>query len=159
RYSLKAAPVLWAVAMLSLVACKEESGIKVTRFSFVGLKAVTEGQLRSVLATAPSSTLPWGQKQYFSRDQFEADLKRIEAYYRDRGFPTAKVTSYDTKLNKDQTAVAITVNIAEGEPILVERVTLESLDALPADHLQTLEESLPLKAGLPLDRASLQSAR
>ncbi len=157
--SFRAAPIVLAAAMLALAACKEENGIKVTKFSFVGVKAVTDGQLHSVLATTPSSRLPWGEKQYFSRDQFEADLKRIEAYYRDRGFPAAKVTSYDTKLNKDQTGVAITVNISEGEPIRVERVTLEGLEVLPPDHLQTLEASLALKAGQPFDRAALQSRR
>ena len=148
-----------AFAVLALSACKEEGGIKVTRFSFVGVRAVTDGQLRSVLATAPSSRLPWGEKQVFRRDQFEADLKRIEAYYRDRGFPDAKVSSYDAQLNKDQTAVAITVTIAEGEPVRVERVTLEGLEVLPAEHLQALEAALPLKAGQPFDRASLQSTR
>src|SRR6476620_8620054 len=87
--------------------CKEEArGVKVTTFKFTGVHAVTDGQLRSVLATTPSSRLPWGDRHYFSRDQFEADLKRIEAFYRDRGFPDAKVTSYDAKLNKDQTSVA-----------------------------------------------------
>ncbi len=53
-----------------------------------GIKAVTDGQLRSVLATTPSSKLPWGDKHYFSREQFNADLKRIEAFYKDRGFRT-----------------------------------------------------------------------
>ena len=108
------APALLATLVLALTACKEDSGIKVTRFSFVGVQAVTEAQLRSVLATAPSSKLPFGPKQYFSRDQFEADLKRIQAFYLDRGFPDAKVTSYDTQLSKDQSSVAITVTISEG---------------------------------------------
>ena len=125
RISIRAwrfAPVALAVLAAAASACKEDSGIKVTSFTFVGVQAVTDGQLRSVLATTPSSKLPWGEKQYFSRDQFEADLKRIVAFYHDRGFPDAKVTSYDAKLNKDQSAVAITVTISEGEPIRVERV-------------------------------------
>jgi len=156
---LRVAPAFLAVLVVALSACKEDTGIKVTRFSFVGVKSVTDGQLRSVLATSPSSKLPWGEKQYFSRDQFEADLKRIEAYYRDRGFPAAKVTSYDTKLSKDQSSVAITVTISEGEPLRVERVTLDGLGVLPAEHLQALETTLALKAGQPLDRAALQSSR
>ena len=142
-----------ATLVLALTACKEDSGIKVTRFSFVGVQGGHRGQLRSVLATSPSSKLPFGEKQYFSRDQFEADLKRIEAFYRDRGFPDAKVTSYDTQLNKDQSSVAITVTIAEGEPIRVERVALEGLEVLPPEHCQTLEANLALKAGQPFDRA------
>ena len=75
--------VLAVAAIAASVACKEEGGVKVTTFSFIGVKNVTDGQLRSVLATTPSSKLPWGEKHYFSREQFQADLKRVEAYYRD----------------------------------------------------------------------------
>jgi len=115
--------------------------------------------LKSVLATSASSKIPWGQKHYFSRDQFEADLKRIVAFYRDRGYPDARVTSFDAKLNDTQTAVSITVNIAEGDPILVERVTFSGFEPLPEQHRTALESGLPLKAGLPLDRALLQASR
>src|SRR5438552_2227326 len=113
---------LLRVAFFCLLAaaatsCKEKGGVKVSSFTFKGTKAVTPAQLKSVLATAASSKIPWGQKHYFSRDQFEADLKRITAFYKDRGYPDARVTSFDAKLNDTQTSVRITVNIAEGEPV------------------------------------------
>ncbi len=96
--------------LLSAAACKEEGGVKVTSFTFHGAKAVTPAQLKSVLATSASSRLPWGQKHYFSRAQFDADLKRIVAFYKDRGYPDARITSFDTTLNPDQTSVKISVN-------------------------------------------------
>ena len=99
--------VLLCASVLLVSACKEEGGVKVTAFTFNGNEAVTEGQLRSVLATQPSSRLPWGEKHYFSREQFEADLKRIVAFYTDRGFPDARVTSFDVKLSEDQGSVRI----------------------------------------------------
>ena len=49
-----------------------------------------------------SGRLPWSQKEYFSREEFDADLKRIVAFYRDRGFPDARVTSFDVRLSDDQ---------------------------------------------------------
>jgi outer membrane protein assembly complex protein YaeT len=150
---------LGVVAMVSLTACKEDSGVKVTTFSFIGVKAVTDGQLRSVLATTPSSHLPWGEKHYFSREQFQADLKRVEAYYRDRGYPDARVSSFDVQLNKDQTSVKITVTVSEGEPVRVERIVLDGIEALPEQHRRALETNLPLKQGQPLDRALLQASR
>src|SRR5689334_8353557 len=150
--------VLCLVAVAA-ASCKEEGGVKVTSFTFKGTKAVTPGQLKSVLATAASSKIPWGQKHYFSRDQFEADLKRIVAFYRDRGYPDARVTSFDAKLNDTQTSVAITVNISEGDPIRVERVTFVGFEPLPEQHRTALESSLPLKTGQPLDRALLQASR
>src|SRR4029079_736055 len=157
RRSVLAAFLLIAVGAVG--GCKEEGGVKVSSFTFKGTKAVTPAQLKSVLATAASSKIPWGEKHYFSREQFEADLKRIVAFYKDRGYPDARVTSFDAKLNDTQTAVSITVNISEGEPIVVERVTFTAFEPLPEHHGTALENGLPLRAGQPLDRALLQASR
>jgi outer membrane protein insertion porin family/translocation and assembly module TamA len=151
--------MLFCIVAIAATGCKEEGGVKVTSFSFKGTKAVTPKQLKSVLATSASSKIPWGEKHYFSRDQFEADLKRIVAFYRDRGYPDARVTSFDAKMNDAQTSVAISVNISEGEPIRVERVEFSGFEPLPAEHRNALESGLPLKAGQPLDRARLQASR
>ena len=148
-----------AVLLLFVSACKEDSGVKVKSFTFKGNQAVTAGQLKSVLATSASSKLPWGTKRYFSREQFDADLKRIVAFYTDRGFPDARVTSFDAKLNDKQDAVDITINISEGAPLTVERIVLEGFEALPEDHRAALDTRLPLKPGAPLDRALLQASR
>lgn len=148
------------IFLLFAAACKEDgSGVKVKSFTIKGTKAVTAGQLKSVLATAGSSKLPWGEKHYFSREQFEADLKRIAAFYKDRGFPDARVTSFDAKLNEDQTSVSVTVNIDEGQPTLVQQVILSGFESLPEPRRRNLPNRLPLKAGQPLDRALLQASR
>jgi outer membrane protein assembly complex protein YaeT len=147
--------------LLAAAACKEEgtSGIEVKSLSFNGLNAVTSGQLKSVLATTQSSRLPWGDKQFFDRTQFEADLRRIIAFYEDRGYPSASVRSFDVKLSDDQTSVRITIDIDEGPPILVERIDLTGVDALPEDHRRALEGRLPIAPGRPLDRSLVQAAR
>src|SRR6476620_7848402 len=151
--------ILFCVIAAAVTSCKEEGGIKVSSFTFKGTKAVTANQLKSVLATSASSKIPWGEKHYFSREQFEADLKRITAFYKDRGFPDARVTSFDAKLNDAQTSVSITVSIDEGQPVTVERIDFAGFDPLPQQHRQTLEAQLPLKVGQPLDRALLQASR
>ena len=154
---------LRAILALSLAAtlgCKEErTGVVVSDLSFDGNRAVSNRQLRSVLATAESSKLPWGARRYFSREQFEADLKRIEAFYADRGFPDARVKSYDVKLNEAQTAVDVRIVIAEGEPVRVESITFTGFDSLPENHRRDLSTRLPLKEGQPLDRAQMQASR
>ena len=150
--------MLLCLLCAAAAACKE-GGVKVSSFKFTGTKAVSTGQLKSVLATASSSWLPWGTKRYFSREQFEADLKRIVAFYKDRGYPDARVTSFDAKLNDTQTSVSITVNIEEGEPVRVERLTLEGFEPLAEARRSALEAQLPLKAGAAVDRALLQANR
>jgi outer membrane protein assembly complex protein YaeT len=153
------ATFVWLTTLVGVAGCKEEGGVKVTSMAFTGIKAVKAGQLKSVLATNASSKLPWGEKHYFSREQFEADLKRIVAFYHDRGFPEARVASFDVKLSDDQRSVAITLNIAEGEPIVAERVELQGFEALPANHRTRLERTLALKPGQPMDRALIQASR
>jgi outer membrane protein assembly complex protein YaeT len=146
-------------ALSVAAACKEEGGVRVSSFTFKGNQGVSAGQLKQVLATQASSKLPWGEKHYFSREQFEADLKRIVAFYTDRGYPDARVTSFDAQLSEDQSSVKITVNISEGQPVVVERIAFEGLESIPADHLSALHNKLPLKAGQPLDRALVQASR
>jgi outer membrane protein assembly complex protein YaeT len=148
-----------AVTLLGSGACKEEGGVKVKSLEFEGLKAVSKGQLMAVLATGESSKLPWGERRNFSREQFEADVKRIVAFYRDRGYPDARVASFDVQLSSDQSAVDIVVRIAEGEPVRVERVEFKGFEVLPGPARRFMEARLPLKAGQPADRAVLQAAR
>jgi outer membrane protein assembly factor BamA len=148
------------VLLLLAAACKEEgSGVEVKSLKLVGHKSISDGDVRSVLASAVSSKLPWGQKQYFDRAQFEADLKRIIAFYQDRGFPDAKIRSFDAKLSSDQKSVDLRIDIDEGEPVRVERVDFQGFDPLPEQHLRTLEARIPLKIGKPLDRALVQASR
>ena len=140
-------------------ASKQEGKVRVAHVKFTGVKAVNVGLLRSVLATAQSSRIPWGKKNYFQRQQFDADLKRIVAFYRDRGFPDAKVTSFDVKLNDKQDAADITLNIDEGKPIVVEGIEFNGFDVIPARHLTSLKDTIPLKVNAPLDRALAQATR
>lgn len=149
--------LLGSFAFLS--GCKEESTVKVAHLKFNGVKAVEVSQLRSVLAIVQSSRLPWGAKHYFEREQFDADLKRIAAFYHDRGYPDAKVTSFDVKLNDKQDAVDITINIDEGRPVLVERIDYTGFDVIPARHLSALKGRIPLKVNAPLDLALAQATR
>ncbi len=145
--------VLALVALaISAVACKEEGTIKVHSLSFKGVKAVDEARLKGALATHQSSWIPWGKTHDFDRSRFDADLKRIQAFYADRGYPDARVTGYDVKLNHQQDQVDLTVTIAEGEPVLVASLDFSGFDVIPRAHLDDLKTRVPLKVGQPRDR-------
>jgi outer membrane protein assembly complex protein YaeT len=137
---------------LAGAACREEGDIQITGLEFNGIEQVDKGALTNALQTKKGSWIPWGPKRYFDRSAFEADLKRIQAFYRDRGFPDARVTSFDVMLNDTQDKVDITVNISEGEPIRVAAVELQGFDVLPERRLRVLERTLPLQPEMPLDR-------
>jgi outer membrane protein insertion porin family/translocation and assembly module TamA len=144
---------LTLVLLVALTAgCREEGNVQISSLDFNGVEQADEGALRSVLQTKEGSWIPWSRKRYFDRTAFEADLKRIQAYYRDRGYPDARVTSFDVNLNDTQDKVDIAVNISEGEPIRVARVELQGFDVLPEEERRALVESLPLQPEQALDR-------
>ena len=140
-------------------ACHEDGEIKVASLKFEGVKQVNKTALANALKTKQGSRLWWGRKRYFDRRDFDADLKRIAAFYHDRGFPDARVTSVDVQPNEKQDAVAVTVRISEGEPILVAEIALENFDLLPERQRRRLERQLPLKAGEPMDRQLAAASR
>jgi outer membrane protein assembly complex protein YaeT len=157
---IRASRLLVACFVLACaVACKEEGSVEVKSFVINGAKAVSAKQLKSVLATGASAKLPFGQKRFFSREQFEADLKRIVAFYKDRGYPDARVSSFDVALSRDQKSVKITLTISEGEPVVVERLRFEGFEPLPEPFRASLPRSVPLKPGQALDRALIQASR
>ncbi len=148
-----------ALAALSCsAACKEAGTITVHSLSFKGVDAVDQGRLKDALATRQSSKIPWGRKYFFDRSRFDADLKRMQAFYADRGFPDARVTGFDVKLNDKQDEVDLTVTIAEGAPVLVTSIDLAGFDVVPPAHLDQLKQRLPLKVGQPRDRQLVVSS-
>ena len=158
---LRRSPLPFVLSLCLLAGCVEgeQGAVRVASVKFTGVKAAKAGQIKSVLATVQSSKLPWGDRHYFTREQFEADLKRIVAFYRDRGYPDAKVRSFDVKLNDKQDAVDVTLNIDEGQPLLVEAIEYQGFDVLPADHLSELKSRIALKEHAALDRALAQASR
>ena len=151
--------LLVLVGVTCVAGCREEGDIQISGLHFNGVEHVDKGALTSALQTKQGSWIPWSRKRYFDRRAFEADLKRIEAFYRDRGFPDARVRSFDIRLNEAQDKVDVTVDIVEGEPIRVDAIELRGFDVLPADRQGALQETLPLQPGRPLDRQLATASR
>jgi outer membrane protein insertion porin family len=141
-----------AALVFAAAGCKEEGTIKVRSLTFKGVNSVDESRLKNALATRQSSKIPWGRNTYFDRSRFDADLKRIQAFYADRGYPDARVAGFDVKLNEKQDEVDLTVTIAEGEPIRVASLDFRGFEAIPPDHLEEMKQRVPLKVGEPRDR-------
>lgn len=141
-----------AALIFAAAGCKDDGTVRVHKITFKGVKAVDPARLKGALATKGSSPLPWGRKRFFDRSRFDADLQRIQAFYADRGYPDARVTGFDVKLNDKQDAVDVTVTIAEGDPVTVAGITFVGFEIVPAAHLDGLKNRLPLKVGNPRDR-------
>ncbi len=155
--AMRASFLCVALAAVTVVAsaCNEEGTVKVHKLTFKGVHAVSVSRLEGALATKQSSKLPWGKKAYFERPRFDADLKRIQAFYADRGYPDARVTALDVNLNKKQDAVDIAVTIDEGEPIKVTALNFVGFDVIPPAHLAAMKKQVPIKIGAPRDRQNV----
>src|SRR5262245_58789919 len=95
------------LGLISLVApaWHDTGEVKVASLEFHGVHPVPESRLKEVLATRASGWLPWSRNQYFDRREFEADLRRVTAFYADRGFPRARVTSVGIDMSDDRRSV------------------------------------------------------
>ena len=133
-------------------ACRETGDVQVTSIKLQGANAVKPDELKAVIATQESGFLPFSRKRFFDRPEFDRDVKRIEAFYADRGYPNAKVVGVDVELNDAKDKVAITVEINEGEPMLVESIIFDGFGAVPADHLERLRGRLPIAPDKPRDQ-------
>src|ERR1043165_1265045 len=102
--------VFFLAALAAAAAgCRESGTIQVKSLNFKGVKAVDVSALRGALATKTSSKFFWGKKRFFDRSQFETDLKRINAFYSDHGYPHARITNFDVKLSQKQDKVDVVV--------------------------------------------------
>jgi outer membrane protein insertion porin family len=157
RRTQGSAVLLLSVALVAS-GCKEEGAIQVHSLKFTGVKSVKESALREALATRSSSKLPWGTHRFFVRSQFDADLSRLRAFYTDRGFPNARVTGFDARLNDKQDAIDLRVDVDEGEPVILSAVTLTGFDVVPAKRIDALKKEMRLAVGKPRDRQAVVAA-
>lgn len=151
--------LLIAFVALLVVACQDEGTVVVRSLTFRGADHIDHARLRTALATRVSSRLPWGRKALFDRSRFEADQRRVQAFYADRGFPDAKVSGVDARLNNRKDAVDLTVTIDEGAPMLVTSVAFDGFDVVPAGRLAALKDTVVVKVGQPRDRQQVSLSR
>ena len=130
------------VAALSACGHLDEHRVRVHHFAFVGLRHVDEADLRSKLTVGT----------YFDPLAFQLDLRRIELYYRARGFFDAHVLSTDVVPAKTPNSVDVTVNLDEGPATKLAGIKLAGLDTL-GDDGRDLRSYFALRKGQVFDYA------
>jgi outer membrane protein insertion porin family len=154
------AAILIAVLSLVGVGCREEGGgVVVRHLGFEGVRLVSEADLRLAVTLSGSSALPWGQKTFFSKQEFDDDLRRLESFYVSRGFPDARVTSFRTTYNKARTEIDLVVIIDEGAPVVIDGVEFVGFEPLPQGHVVSLRERAALVPGAPRDQERVEVVR
>ena len=149
RFSTAVRP-LCVVALLPLAACKtvEKKDQPVVRsLEIHGAEQVKAGDIKKKILTSQTGWIPLiSRKEYFDRDIWRTDLRRIERFYRERGYYQAEVVD-DRITPKGENGVALDVQVREGTPTLIAEVKISGLDGLPADQRERVLATVQLKNG------------
>ena len=154
---------MWRVCLLVAVvgvasACQEADDVKVASIAFTGNQAFPDKTLQRLIVTKATAFWPWSTPRYFNRQTFEADLKRLTAFYFDRGYPNARIASMAVDFTTAGDAVHLKVELDEGAPLLVAVTRVEGLDAVP-DDVRAAVVDLQVKTAQPRDRALMATSR
>lgn len=111
-----------------------------------GASQVKAGDIEKRILTSQTSWIPFSTKEYFDPDVWKTDLRRIERYYRERGYYQAKVI--DAKVTpRPKHEVDVVAKVDEGQPTVIASLAITGLDDLPPDHRQQVLDVVGLKSG------------
>lgn len=141
---------------------------EVRRLTIRGVRSVDEDELRANIATERSrcrsallTPICWitkasgfYEREYLSRAELGRDMFRIRVFYFKRGFREAQV---DTIVTGNNDEVHVTIEVKEGEPTRVTRVTVRRPESLLDDR--QVGRLMQLRAGEPLNLIDLDSSR
>lgn len=97
--------------------------------------------------------------EVFDRYVLERDLRRIERYYRARGYYRARVRAAQVVI--DGRSAKVTIKIEEGPPVLLRRVDLYGLEALSPTAILGLRSAVDaqLRLNRPFEELAFQKGR
>jgi translocation and assembly module TamA len=128
----------------------------VSSVHFVGVRALDEDALAERLATHRPEGLLLLEGHPLDSDALGVDRRRVEAWYRERGYYQARVT--DVVVAPDGRGRArITFRVEEGTPIRVKQVTVNGLDGAPEAKARL--KRLPIAPGQVFDERRYDRAR
>jgi len=122
----------------------EKQRIRVKRIDFYGNYSIPDKELKKLMVTK-TQFLFFLEPGYFKSDEFEADIARIGAYYRDQGYLDATVQP-GLEYSEDGTEMYIDINIEEGKQYKVGRVAIVGNKRFAAVDLR---KELKMQSGDP----------
>lgn len=146
-----------ALKEMGIVKVTENDKIEVIKISFEGNKAFSGRTLKQRIGTEASSLFPFGKKKYFDKEFFNKDIKRVEKFYRDRGYLEARVLKYEIK---GKNRIKIKIFVSEGKPFILEKfgILFEHEEDSRLNRKALLDE-IQLRVNRPLDADKLILAK
>lgn len=151
------------LAPLLLAACGTPRGSAeapvVTRLELSGVKAFEPAEISRRLAVqGPDCVLglfacDWTR---LDTDALSVDRRRVEAFYRERGYYAAKVEAAEV-LPDGEGRARVVLRVQEGPPVRVTRVVVDGLDEAPAARAHA--GALAIRAGQVFSEAAYDATR
>jgi translocation and assembly module TamA len=141
--------IVVASTALAVVACatgEKRDLPQVHSVRIEGARKLDEKDVKEHILTTEKSWVPFSRRQYFEEDAWKTDLRRIEKYYRTRGFYQARVLREEVKPHGER-EVDVVATVEEGDPTHIGSVDLQGLDDLPQEDRKRLLEQVGLAPG------------
>lgn len=93
----------------------EDERTSVSRITFIGNQAFSDGKLRDVISTEQRGLLTFFTSgDIYDPDRLEADRERLRRFYLDEGYADFRVVSAVAELDREQNVFFITFTVSEG---------------------------------------------
>ncbi len=125
-------------------ADEDETVVRISKVKIKGAEVVTKTQIEQVIGTEFPSIRFWVKRPVFDEEVLKDDMIRIQRLYANNGYYDAQAT-FETKYNDDGTRVEITINIEEGEPVILTDVDLRFEGDLSDGIKDQIVKAIPLK--------------
>ncbi len=120
---------------------------------FIGNRDFDTDRLRDQFQMGPK---PWwaflSNRDKYSRERLAADLERLSAFYRDRGYADFQVESTQVTISPDRQRIHVTVNLDEGVQYSVGDIALAGDLIYPESELRPL---LQIESGEVFNQRSI----
>jgi outer membrane protein assembly factor BamA len=134
--------------------------VEVMKLAFEGNRSFSSGLLEDGIVTAPSSFLRrtirfLGARRCLDRQEFPLDRLRLIIWYRNHGYASVTVDTVVTPIAPGR--IGVRFSIHEGEPTIVDSLTIGGLDSVP--ERAELVKALPTKLDGPFDKYANDTTR
>jgi translocation and assembly module TamA len=151
--------VAWVVvALLSCAGRQRTDAPMVNSLKIEGNHRLSSRAIKQKILTTETSWLPFASKKYFDPMVWESDQRRVERLYEASGDYHAKVVRAEVRQRRNN-QVDLVLHVAEDQPVLIERVHIAGLDALPGNERERALDDLPLEPGRPFREGDWEAAK
>ena len=124
---------------------KEFDKVKVKKISFLGNKAFSDEEIKSILQTQEDSLFSaLSGSGNFKEINFQNDIERLKYFYRMKGYLQINVGTPEITVSEDKKWVFITMKLTEGPQFTVNKITFQGEMLFPEGDMReklTLKES------------------